>query len=187
MLVLASSSPSRLQVLQKLGIEPSLQESPDIDESHKKGESPRELSLRLSREKGAKIAVKYPNDLVISADTVVCIGRKIIDKCESNEDVIKAMQMLSGKNHKIFTSVCVTMNNKQKFRTVETRVKFKVLTDQEIANFALTNEGIGKAGGYTITGVAEKFIQKINGSVSAVIGLPTYETINLLRSCGVLV
>ena len=182
MFILASSSVSRLEILQKLNLIPEFTEAPSIEEAKKKNETPKMLSLRLAKEKGMKIAIKYPTKVVLSADTVVCIGRSIIDKCESEEEVKTALQALSGRSHRVFTTVCTTLGTKQRYKTVETRVKFKRLTSQEIENYAKSGEGIGKAGGYTISGFAESFIIQITGSVSGVIGLPSYETVNLLKS-----
>jgi septum formation protein len=182
MLILGSSSKGRLDILNKLGIRPDLILSPDIDETPLKKEMPKMLSLRLAKAKGLKLSQDYPNDIIISADTVVCVGRRIIDKCITDDDVKKAMEMLSGRSHRIYTTVCITNGEKQKFRTAETRVKFKRLTPKEIEDFIKTGEGIGKAGGYTINGRAEGFVLHISGSVSGVIGLPSYETLNLLRS-----
>lgn len=181
MLILGSSSKGRLEILNKIGIKPDLILSPEVDETPLKKELPKMLSLRLAKAKGLKIAERYPNDVIISADTVVCIGRRIIDKCNTDEDVKKAMEMLSGRSHRVYTTVCITSQEKQRFRTVETRIKFKRLTLKEIENFLKTKEGIGKAGGYTINGVAESFILQISGSFSGVIGLPSYQTLNLLN------
>lgn len=180
--VLASSSRARSEILNKLGFRRFHIESPEILELAKDRETPREFSVRLAKEKGAKVAALFPEKVVLSADTVVCIGRRVIDKAENIDDVIHAMTLLSGKRHRVFTTICTTFLEKQKIRTVETRIKFKRLTEKEIESFAKTGEGIGKAGGYTISGIAESFILGLNGSVSGVIGLPSYETSNLLKS-----
>jgi septum formation protein len=185
MFILGSSSNSRLEILKKLKFFPEIQESPEINETPKKSETPKLLSIRLAKEKGLKLSEKYPEKVILSADTVVAVGRRIIDKCNTKEEVIAAMKMLSGKNHTVFTAVCITNKGKQSFRSVETKIKFKRLTEKEIAFFAETGEGIGKAGGYSILGFAESFILKINGSVSSVIGLPSYETTNLLQANGI--
>jgi septum formation protein len=182
MLILGSSSKGRLEILNKIGIKPDLILSPEIDEEPLKKELPKMLSLRLAKAKGLKIAEKYPNETIISADTVVCIGRRIIDKCNTDEDVKKAMEMLSGRSHRVYTTVCITYKAKQRFRTIETRIKFKRLTSKEIENLTKSKEGIGKAGGYTINGIAESFILQISGSLSGVIGLPSYQTLNLLKN-----
>jgi len=185
MFILGSSSNSRLEILKKIGFIPEKQEPSEIDETPKRSETPKMLSTRLAKAKGLKLAEKYPEKVILSADTVVAVGRKIIDKCNSKEEVILAMKTLSGKNHRVFTTVCVTLGAKQSFRAIETKIKFKRLTDEEILFFANTGEGIGKAGGYSISGFAESFILEIHGSISAVIGLPSYETTNLLKAKGV--
>jgi septum formation protein len=181
MLILGSSSPARLEILTKLGITPKLVLNPEINETPLKKETPKLLSLRLAKLKGLKIAEKYPQSVVISADTVVCVGRRIIDKCHTKEDVINAMKLLSGRSHIVYTSVCVTFNGSQRVKTSKTRIKFKRLTIKEIQDFANTEEGIGKAGGYTLNGFAESFVLQVSGSVSGVIGLPSYELLTLLK------
>lgn len=181
MLVLGSSSKARLEILHRIGVKPNLVISPDIIETQLKKETPKNLSIRLAKEKGLKVAESYNNDIIISADTVVCIGRNIIDKCLTSADVLNAMKLLSGRSHRVYSSVCITFEGKQRFKTTETRIKFKRLTAQEINNFVKTGEGIGKAGGYTIGGFAESFILNISGSVSGVFGLPSYETLTLLN------
>ena len=185
MFILGSASTSRLQILKKIGFTPHLQESSEIDETQLKKESPKMLSQRLAKQKGLKLSEKYPESTILSADTVVAIGRSIIDKCNTKKEVETAMLKLSGKGHKVITTVCITFKGKQKIRTTETKIKFKRLTMQEIEMFVKTDEGLGKAGGYSITGFAESFILQINGSVSGVIGLPSYETVNLLQSVGI--
>lgn len=182
MFILASSSSSRIEILNKLGLKPELIISPEIDETHLKKETPKMLSVRLAKAKGLKISKLHPNTVVLSADTIVCVGRTIIDKCLTKDDVKQAMLKLSGKNHKVITTVCTTLNQVCKTRTTETKVKFKKLLLQEIEAFAESNEGLNKAGGYSINGIAESFILQIVGSISGVVGLPSLQTINLLKS-----
>ena len=185
MFILASSSSSRLEILNRLKLKPEFIVSPEIDETKKKKETPKMLSARLAKEKGAKVSLEHPNKIILSADTVVCIGRTVIEKCTTEDEVKKAITLLSGKSHKVFTTICTTLNGVCKIRTTETKVKFKKLSTQEIDFFIASGEGINKAGGYTINGLAESFIIQIIGSVSGVIGLPSVQTINLLKSYGI--
>ncbi len=181
MLILGSSSVARLEILKKIGYNPDFVISPEVDETPLKKETPKNLSIRLARLKGLKIAELKPQDVVISADTVVCLGRRVIDKCLSDEEVRDAISTLSGRSHRVYTTVCITYKNKQRLKTSETRIKFKRLTKEEIENFVKTGEGIGKAGGYTIGGIAESFILGVSGSISGVMGLPSYEVLTLIR------
>ena len=181
MIILGSSSPARLEILNRIGIIPNLVISPNIEEKQLKKEKPKNLSIRLAKEKGLKVAESYQDDIIISADTVVCVGRQIIDKCLTSQDVAAAMNLLSGRSHRVYTSVCITFKGKQRYKTTETRIKFKRLTQKEISDFVNTKEGIGKSGGYTIGGFAESFILQVVGSVSGVLGLPSYETLTLLN------
>lgn len=182
MFILASSSKSRIEILETLNLKPSLIVASEIDETPLKKETPKMLSLRLAKEKGLKVSSMHANKVILSADTVVCIGRKIIDKCLNDDEVRNALTILSGRNHKIFTTVCTTLNGVCKTRTVETKIAFKKLSKQEIDFFVNSKEGLNKAGGYTISGIAERFVIKISGSISGVIGLPSMQTINLLKS-----
>lgn len=185
MFILASSSPSRLEVLKKLGFKPSQVISPNILEVQLKGEDPKNYSIRLAKEKGLAVSATFTEMPIISADTVVCVGRRVIEKTSSREEVGNAMKMLSGKNHRIFTTVCLTIGKNQKIKTSESRIKFKRLTEEEIENFVKLDEGLGKAGGYSINGFAESFVIQIVGSISGVVGMPSYEVKNLLSSIGI--
>jgi len=178
MLILASSSKSRLSILKSLQLEPSIIASPEVDESHLKNETPLNLSKRLASLKAQKIFNEYKTNhtdlTVIAADTVVCVGRKILEKASSKEDIESYLRAMSGRNHTVYTSICIIYDNGKEYkRTSKTKVKFKRLTEAEIYQYSSLNEGLGKAGGYSIAGIAESFIININGSYSGVIGLPT--------------
>jgi predicted house-cleaning NTP pyrophosphatase (Maf/HAM1 superfamily) len=257
--ILASSSKSRLVILNKLSYQPDLVLSPEIVETKHRSEKPKDLSIRLSKQK----AFKAYNDIfaksstkkvettsvkkfvILSADTVCAIGREVVDKAMTKEDVKSSLTSLSGKNHRVYTSICLLQvdlsqaqevndnynltadankhssksckfyNKEMNFfdinylqsyikdyrffnlkdnlpsfikissKCVETRIKFKKLSDDEIENFANSGEGLYNAGGYTISGVAESFIISLIGSYSSVIGLPSYQTISLLKAAGV--
>ena len=182
-LILASSSPRRLTLLAQIGIVPARVLSPDVDETPARGELPRLYAERMARAKAA--AVVSDDHLVLAADTVVAAGRRILPKAETPEEVASCMALLSGRRHRVLTAVVLTApGSKMQLRLVESIVAFNRLTDDQIARYVDTGEGIGKAGGYAINGHAAAFIRFLSGSYSAVVGLPLFETAQLLRSHG---
>lgn len=193
-LILASASEGRLHLLKTIGFIPHKIISADIDETWQKGETPRNLAIRLAKQKAEKIfeLVKNEKDIVIlSGDTVVGVGRKIADKALTDNDVRDRMTMLSGKNHRVYSASCiidVVSSDIKKCKIInkcgETRIKFKTLTKNDIEQMVATKSGIGKAGGCGVTGFAESFIINISGSISNVIGLSTYHVRNTLLSLG---
>jgi len=190
-LVLASASPRRYALLQQIGLEPEALLPADIDESVKKGELPRTLAQRLAVEKAqvaAKIAKGQPElagAFVLAADTVVCVGRRILPKCEIRDEAEQCLRLLSGRAHRVYTGVClVTPNGAERHKIVETRVRFKRLSRSEIDAYLSSGEWNGKAGGYAIQGLAGAFALKLIGSYSSVVGLPLYETMVLLMGEG---
>ncbi|MDD7911083.1 MULTISPECIES: Maf-like protein [Pseudovibrio] len=190
-LVLASGSPRRLALLQQIGIEPDFLLPADIDETPERGESPRALALRLAREKAtaARIMVERDeakkNSLILGSDTVVAVGRRILPKPESTEQASACLALLSGRVHRVYTGLCVnTPAGKNRTKLVETRVRFRRLSKQDMANYLASGEWRGKAGGYAIQGYAGGFVARIIGSYSSVVGLPLYETASLLQGNG---
>ena len=190
-LVLASSSPRRLALLEQVGIEPHALRPASIDETPKKGERPRSLAQRLAREKAetARDRIRREPELqeafVLAADTVVAIGRLVLGKPEYLDEAAKALGILSGRTHKVYTAVAlITPDNKLRMRTVETRVRFKRLSREEIDSYLACGEWRGKAGGYAIQGIAGAFVQTIVGSYSNVVGLPLIEVVGLLAGEG---
>jgi len=180
-LILASASPRRLALLGQAGVVPARIIAPEVDETPEKGELPRVHALRLAVAKAEAVAAQAPEALVLAADTVVALGRRILPKAESPEDVERCLRLLSGRRHQVITAVAVAVPGaKLRTRVVMTRVAFKQLTPQEIADYAACGEGEGKAGGYAIQGRAEAFVRFINGSYSNVVGLPLYEAMGLL-------
>jgi septum formation protein len=153
-----------------------------VDESPEKGELPRVHALRLAVAKAEAVAVREREATVLAADTVVALGRRILPKAESLEEVERCLRLLSGRRHQVITAIAVAVPKaKLRTRVVTTRVAFKRLTAQEIADYAACGEGEGKAGGYAIQGRAEAFVRFINGSYSNVVGLPLYEALGLIR------
>ncbi|WP_417766584.1 Maf-like protein [Stappia sp.] len=186
-LVLASGSPRRLALLQQVGIDPDSLLPADIDESPRKGETPRALAQRLARTKAevsrrAADRVEANIDgLVLAADTVVAVGRRVLPKAETHEQAEACLQLLSGRGHRVYTALCISApKDVVRQRLVETRVRFKKLSRAEIAAYLASGEWRGKAGGYAIQGLAGSFVAKLVGSYSNVVGLPLHETVNML-------
>ncbi|HEY4862682.1 MAG TPA: Maf-like protein [Xanthobacteraceae bacterium] len=190
-LVLASGSPRRLSLINQAGVEPDSLEPAEIDETPERGELPRTLSVRLAREKALKAQerIRTREDLkgafILAADTVVAVGRRIMPKPELLEEAASCLRLLSGRTHRVYSGVClVTPNDSVKTRLVETRVRFKRLSEQDIESYLASGEWRNKAGGYAIQGLAGTFVVKLVGSYSNVVGLPLYETIALLAGEG---
>jgi septum formation protein len=190
-LVLASGSPRRLSLINQAGVEPDSLEPAEIDETPERGELPRTLSVRLAREKALKAQerIRTREDLkgafILAADTVVAVGRRIMPKPELLEEAASCLRLLSGRTHRVYSGVClVTPNDSVKTRLVETRVRFKRLSDQDIESYLASGEWRNKAGGYAIQGLAGTFVVKLVGSYTNVVGLPLYETIALLAGEG---
>ncbi|MDZ4790176.1 MAG: Maf-like protein [Hyphomicrobiales bacterium] len=190
-LVLASASPRRLALLEQIGVEPTALRPASIDETPKKGERPRILAQRLARTKAlaARERLEREPDLrdafVLAADTVVSVGQQVLDKPEYLNDAAASLQILSGRSHRVYSAVClVTPQGNVRMRTVETRVRFKRLSREEMDSYLASGEWRGKAGGYAIQGIAGAFIEKIVGSYTNVVGLPLIEVVNLLAGEG---
>lgn len=190
-LVLASASARRLELLEKIGVAPDALLPTDIDESPRKGETPRTLAQRLANEKAqaaARIVAQRPElegAYIVAADTLVAVGRRILPKCELLEEAADCLRLLSGRQHRVYTGVTIiTPKGAERRRLVETRLRFKRLSAQEIDAYLASGEWRGKAGGYAIQGLAGAFAVKLVGSYSAVVGLPLYETMALLDGEG---
>ena len=190
-LVLASSSPRRLALLQSAGIEPAALRPADIDETPRKTDLPRALAARLASEKAAAAArhARENADLagafILAADTVVAVGRRILPKCELVEEAADCLRLLSGRQHRVFTGVSlITPKGSERRRLVETRVRFKRLSSADFEAYLASGEWRGKAGGYAIQGLAGSFVVKLVGSYTSVVGLPLYETVALLDGDG---
>ena len=184
-LVLASASPRRLDLLARIGVVPDAVIPAEIDESVPKGELPRDHALRLAREKARAVADRQPDSLVLAADTVVAVGRRILPKVEDEETLRACMKLLSGRRHRVMTGVALAASG-QPFRTrlVETVIVMKSLSGEELDFYAAHGEWHGKAGGYALQGYGEVYVRYISGSYSNVVGLPLAETRNLLKAAG---
>jgi septum formation protein len=182
-LILASSSPRRLMLLKQIGIVPEQVVSPDIDESPNRNELPRSYAQRMAAEKAA--AAISPDHLVLAADTVVSAGRRILPKAKDAAAVRACLTLLSGRRHRVLTAIVLTApDGRSTGRLVETAVTFNRLTQPQIERYVAMREGEGKAGGYAINGHAASFIRFLSGSYSGVVGLPLFETAQLLRGHG---
>lgn len=188
-LILASSSKARQSLLHQVGIVPSQIIPANIDETQYRSEMARQMAKRLSISKAELVASKIDRGVILGADTIAVVGRRIIHKATNADDVRQALQLLSHRRHQVYTGVCVIKkdgkNTRTMFKVVKSIIKFKKLTKFEIDYYCSTNEGIGKAGGYTLTGHAESFVSFLSGSFSNIIGLPLFETTNMLNSAGI--
>ncbi|MFC2953277.1 Maf family protein [Marinicaulis aureus] len=184
-LILASSSPRRKALLEMIGIKPDDIIPADIDETELKGELPRDLALRLARGKAEAIAKQRPDAFVLGSDTVVGCGRRILPKAEDEKTARDCLALLSGGAHRVFSGVALAKpGGDMTARVVETRVKVRRLDDAAIEEYIASGEWNGKAGGYAIQGLFAKHIISIIGSHPNVVGLPVYETANLLVGAG---
>ena len=186
-LILASASPRRLQLLAQIGIEPDKLLPSEVDEAPLYKEQPRALARRLSQTKAETarhIAVRHPDlegAYVLAADTVVSVGRRLLPKPEFTDEAAACLRLLSGRAHRVYTAIClITPAGKMRNRIVETRLRFKRLSREEIDTYLASGEWEGKAGGYAIQGRAGAFVTKITGSYTNVVGLPLNETMTLL-------
>lgn len=183
-LILASASPRRFDLLSGAGLTPDAVEPTHIDEHEIPGELPGPLALRLAQEK----AMAHPgaaDAFVLAADTVVGVGRRVLPKTKDVAEARRCLDLLSGRNHRVFTGIAARApDGRFAARVVETRVKFKRLSEPEIAAYLASGEWRGKAGGYAIQGRAGCFVINLIGSFTGVVGLPLYETANMLTGLG---
>lgn len=184
-LVLASASPRRLELLAQIGIRPDAIRPADIDESPRKDETPRAYVVRMAVEKAAAIAAAEPG-VVLAADTTVVAGRRILGKPEDQAEAAAFLRLLSGRRHRVLTAVAVQDGDRVRHRLVETTVRFRPLSAAEIAAYVAGGDWRGKAGGYGIQGPAAAFSPWMQGSFTAVVGLPLSETALLLAASGII-
>ena len=190
-LVLASGSPRRLALLAQIGIEPDAVIPADIEETPGRNEAPRALAQRLAVEKADiahAMALRRADvgaALALAADTVVCVGRRVLPKCEILDEAEDCLRLLSGRAHRVYTGLAlVTPGGSRRSRLVETRVRFKRLSRDDLSAYLASGEWRGKAGGYAIQGLAGAFVLRLVGSYSSVVGLPLAETAALLTGEG---
>jgi septum formation protein len=190
-LVLASASPRRVALLERIGLAPDLLNPADVDETPQKRESPRRLALRLAEDK-ARAALDAPqvkalgsNIFVLAADTVVGLGRRILPKAETIDEASDCLWLLSGRAHWVYSAIClIAPDGKTRTKISETKVRFKRFSKEDVETYLRSGEWRGKAGGYAIQGRAEAFVRMLQGSHSGVMGLPLHETLGLLQGAG---
>ena len=183
--ILASSSKRRLELLSQIGVKPDLILSPNIDEKILSKELPRMYVERMSLEKNKVFQQEYSQSIILTADTVVSIGRRILPKAMNMKMAEECLKLISGRRHKVFTSFTLhTPHNSLKTKTIQSIVKFKRLHPDEMSYYLASKEWEGKAGGYAIQGIAASFINFISGSYSNVVGLPLAELYRALISIG---
>ena len=178
-LILASSSPRRKELLQQVGLEFTVH-SPDIDESVLENEQIEQYVQRLAKTKAQAVLTLKPQGTVIAADTSLVFADQIIGKPESKQHAFEIWALLSGQTHEVLTGVCVANAQQLLSTVVRTEVEFQILSPNDMEEYWATGEPIGKAGAYAIQGIAAKFVTRMNGSYSNVVGLPLHETIQLL-------
>lgn len=183
-LILGSASPRRRDLLAQVGILPDAVHPAAVDEMPRRGESPRACALRLAWAKAEAVAAA-PDDVVLAADTVVALGRRLLGKADDEAEAGRFLELLSGRRHRVVTAVALRRGARRWSRAVETAVRFRRLEPGEVAAYLASGEWQGKAGGYAIQGRAGGFVPWIGGSYSNVVGLPLSETLGLLAAAGV--
>lgn len=184
-LILASSSPRRLELLRQIGVVPDMVDPADVDETPRRTELPAVYAARVAAEKGALVAARHPGALVLAGDTVVAAGRRILPKAENEADARACLALLSGRRHRVYSAITMIDGaGRARHRLSDNVVTFKRLSGEEIDAYVASGEWQGKAGGYAIQGRAAGLIRAMQGSHSAIMGLPLYETRNLLLSAG---
>ena len=185
LLVLASASPRRLDLLRQIGIEPDRIDPADIDEIVQPGELPPSNAMRLAEEKARAVMPRHPGAFILAADTVVVCGRRILPKPADPATARSCLELLSGRRHRVHSGIAVVdPNERLTLRRVDSHVAFKRLSEAEIAAYLRSGEWQGKAGGYAIQGRAAALIRWVSGSYSNVVGLPLFETAQLLTGRG---
>ncbi|MFV3074329.1 Maf family protein [Niveispirillum fermenti] len=185
-LILASGSPRRRELLAQIGLVPDMIDPADIDETPLKDELPPAHATRLSREKAAIVAARHAGAVVLAADTVVGLGRRILPKADDADTARRCLALLQGRRHRVYTGVAlVGADGRCWNRVVESQVIFRTLSPAEIDQYIATGDWKGKAGGYAIQGLASLFVRQMGGSYSNVVGLPLTEVSGMLRAAGI--
>ena len=187
MFVLASASPRRLELLKRIGVTPDLVDPADCDETPHKGERPLAYAKRIAAEKAEVVAARHAGAAILSADTVVAVGARILGKAETDADARAFLTLLSGRRHRVHSAVTlIDATGKARHRVSTSTLAFKRLSAAEIDAYVAGGEWHGKAGGYAVQGYAEAFVRSLSGSHSGVMGLPLFETRALLQAAGIL-
>lgn len=184
MIILASKSPRRKQLLSMMGLEFAVQTA-DIDETMDKSQTPAHEVAAVSARKAVKIAAQHSKDVVVAADTIVVIDGKILGKPKDEQDAARMLRLLSGRTHTVYTGLTVCADGKSSTETVATAVTFRALTDAEIDAYIKTGEPMDKAGAYGIQGYGSMFVSHLDGDYFCVMGLPVCRLSSMLRQAGV--
>ena len=183
--ILASASPRRLALLNQIGFAPDRVVPAEIDETPMAAERPEAVALRLSREKARSVAARHQKSVILAADTVVACGRRILPKPQTESEAKNCLSLLSGRRHRVFGGVTVIgPDGTERSRTVRSVVSFKRLGRDEVSGYLASEEWRDKAGGYAIQGRAARFVRFMSGSYSNIVGLPLFESANLLAAAG---
>jgi septum formation protein len=183
--VLASASPRRLELLRQVGIVPDVIDPANLDETPRKGELPAAHAIRLAEEKARAVIPRHPGAFILAADTVVACGRRILPKTEDEASARFCLDLLSGRRHRVHGGIALASpDGRLVLRRVDSQVAFKRLREPEIAAYLRSGEWCGKAGGYAIQGQAAVLVRWLCGSYSNVVGLPIFETAQLLAGRG---
>ena len=184
-LVLASASPRRLELLCQVGFTPDVIDPAELDETPRRGELPPAHAIRLAEAKARAVMPRHPGAYILAADTVVACGRRILPKTEDEASARSCLELLSGRRHRVHGAIALASpDGRLACRRVDSEVAFKRLSETEIVAYLRTGEWHGKAGGYAIQGRAAMLIRWMRGSYSNVVGLPLFETAQLLAGCG---
>jgi septum formation protein len=181
LVVLASGSPRRRELLALLGIDFSVV-APEIDETRRPDETAADLVVRLAAEKCAVVAAAHPDAVVIAADTCIDVGGEVLGKPTDSDDACRMLRLLAGRTHFVHTGVAVAIDGTSATTVTTSEVAFAALSDEDVAWYVGTGEPLDKAGGYALQGVGGVFVARVNGSVSGVLGLPLHETARLLAN-----
>ncbi len=185
MLILASSSPRRQDLLRQAGIQ-FQSYAPHINEDQKPGEPPLAYALRLSREKAQAVALHYPQNFILGADTIVVVDDEVLGKPRDHADALRMLRHLSGRTHQVTTAVTLLAPPREETRYSTTQVTFRKLTEEEIQQYIASGEPMDKAGSYAIQGGAAGWANRIEGEHSNVVGLPLSLVAEMLRANGLL-
>ena len=183
-LILGSASPRRLELLAQIGIVPDALRPADIDETPRKAETPRDYVRRMAAEKAAALDLAE-GEALLTADTTVAVGRRILGKPADRAEAASFMRLMSGRRHVVLTALALRHGPRTALRLVETRVRMRSIDDAALERYLDAGDWQGKAGGYAIQGAAAAFIPWLQGSFSAVVGLPLSETAAMLAAIGI--
>ena len=184
-LVLASASPRRQELLRNAGVKFDVQPA-DIPEAPRPGECAKDCADRLAREKAVAVASRRPHNPVLGADTIVVVDGRILGKPTDAADAARMLRAISGRQHQVITGLCLVVKGEPAVASETTEVTVNEIADNEIADYIATGEPMDKAGAYAIQGIASRWIARIEGDYSNVVGLPVALVWRMLRQAGIL-